>query len=81
MGEDEYLNYLSEYIEKYVFKSESLLVGEDLPHKMLWAWFKISGSDDLCWSMLSSLEALDYNGDDKDMYISYEGPYYEKGII
>lgn len=49
-------------------------------HRNQWWWYAISGSDDLGWAALALIYAIDLDKPFRDTYMSYNGPYYEKGL-
>lgn len=69
------------YIESKIFNVDELLFSKTLEHRNQWWWFSISGSDDLSWAALSLFEAIKVDPTFTDTYLSYNGPYYEKGIL
>ena len=68
------------FVENKVFNVDELLFSKTLNLNNQWWWYAISGSDDLGWAALSLFYAIDLDNAFKDTYLSYTGPYYEKGI-
>ena len=59
----DYYKFIEQNIINYkdFFQTKTALPGSDteLPHRNLWFWQFLSGSDDLGWAMLSMLDATD----------------------